>query len=267
MSTRWISALAFLALLLPTAAPAQEAVADTTPGQIHGPVVIVPGAPFAVTVEATYLQAAGHIRIRTATGRIIARQDVQPGTGGSFEFEDLVLEGAEDLLRPLRELGEPFLDLSGQVPFTAVHGSVRFSLSHYTTDEEIDTVIDVFPEIVASLRRLDYTVIGDVVNLASRLCDSAKQQRSGVLASAATVDAAGITAPKIMIRAWLVTRLLYRSGSTSWIPGRKSSARMTMAKKPPRRNMAKENHRYMVPMSLWLVLNNQRPKPLGGSSW
>jgi cysteine desulfurase len=40
------------------------------------------------------------------------------------------------------------------VPFTAVHGSVRFSLSHYTTDDEIDTVIEVFPEIVASLRRL-----------------------------------------------------------------------------------------------------------------
>ena len=43
---------------------------------------------------------------------------------------------------------------SMQVPFTAVHGSVRFSLSHYTTDVEIDTVIEVFPEIVASLRRL-----------------------------------------------------------------------------------------------------------------
>jgi len=41
-----------------------------------------------------------------------------------------------------------------KVPFTAVHGSVRFSLSHYTTDAEIDTVIEVFPEIVASLRRL-----------------------------------------------------------------------------------------------------------------
>ncbi len=40
------------------------------------------------------------------------------------------------------------------VPFTAVHGSVRFSLSHYTTDAEIDRVIEVFPEIVASLRRL-----------------------------------------------------------------------------------------------------------------
>ena len=40
------------------------------------------------------------------------------------------------------------------VPFTAVHGSVRFSLSRYTIDDEIDTVIEVFPEIVASLRRL-----------------------------------------------------------------------------------------------------------------
>jgi len=41
-----------------------------------------------------------------------------------------------------------------KVPFTAVHGSVRFSLSRYNTEEEIDTVIEVFPEIVASLRRL-----------------------------------------------------------------------------------------------------------------
>ena len=41
-----------------------------------------------------------------------------------------------------------------KVPFTAVHGSVRFSLSRYNTEGEIDTVIEVFPEIVASLRRL-----------------------------------------------------------------------------------------------------------------
>lgn len=40
------------------------------------------------------------------------------------------------------------------VPFTAVHGSVRFSLSRYTTEAEIDRVIEVFPPIVASLRRL-----------------------------------------------------------------------------------------------------------------
>ncbi len=40
------------------------------------------------------------------------------------------------------------------VPFTAVHGSVRFSLSRYTTDAEVDHVIEVFPAIVANLRRI-----------------------------------------------------------------------------------------------------------------
>jgi len=41
-----------------------------------------------------------------------------------------------------------------KIPFTAIHGSVRFSLSRYTTDAEIDRVIEVFPGIVDNLRRL-----------------------------------------------------------------------------------------------------------------
>jgi cysteine desulfurase len=41
-----------------------------------------------------------------------------------------------------------------KVPFTAVHGSVRFSLSRYNTEEDIDRIIEVFPEIVANLRKL-----------------------------------------------------------------------------------------------------------------
>ena len=41
-----------------------------------------------------------------------------------------------------------------KVPFTAIHGSVRFSLSRYTTETEIDRVIEVFPTIVTNLRRL-----------------------------------------------------------------------------------------------------------------
>jgi cysteine desulfurase len=40
------------------------------------------------------------------------------------------------------------------VPFTAIHGSIRFSLSRYNTDEDVDRIIEVFPEIVASLRKL-----------------------------------------------------------------------------------------------------------------
>ncbi len=41
-----------------------------------------------------------------------------------------------------------------KVPFTAVHGSVRFSLSRSNTDEDVDTIVRVFPDIVESLRRL-----------------------------------------------------------------------------------------------------------------
>ncbi len=38
------------------------------------------------------------------------------------------------------------------VPFTAAHGSIRFSLSRYTTEEEIDVVIDKLPPIIERLR-------------------------------------------------------------------------------------------------------------------
>lgn len=40
------------------------------------------------------------------------------------------------------------------IPYTAAHGTVRFSLSRYTTEAEVDRVIQVVPEIVAQLRRL-----------------------------------------------------------------------------------------------------------------
>jgi cysteine desulfurase len=40
------------------------------------------------------------------------------------------------------------------VPFTAMHGSVRFSLSRYTTKEEVEKVLEVFPAIVCNLRKI-----------------------------------------------------------------------------------------------------------------
>jgi cysteine desulfurase len=40
------------------------------------------------------------------------------------------------------------------VPFTMAHGSVRFSLSVYNTEEEVDFVIDKIPPIIARLREL-----------------------------------------------------------------------------------------------------------------
>jgi len=44
--------------------------------------------------------------------------------------------------------------LALHVPFTAVHGSVRFSLSRYNSEEDIDRIIEVFPRVVANLRNL-----------------------------------------------------------------------------------------------------------------
>jgi cysteine desulfurase len=40
------------------------------------------------------------------------------------------------------------------VPYTSIHGSVRFSLSRYTTDEDIDIVLEKLPGIIKELRRM-----------------------------------------------------------------------------------------------------------------
>lgn len=40
------------------------------------------------------------------------------------------------------------------VPFTAIHGSIRFSLSKYTTEAEIDYVTEVLPGIIEKIRNI-----------------------------------------------------------------------------------------------------------------
>lgn len=40
------------------------------------------------------------------------------------------------------------------VPFTCAHGSIRFSLSRFTTDAEIDAVIEALPPIISRLRQM-----------------------------------------------------------------------------------------------------------------
>jgi cysteine desulfurase len=52
------------------------------------------------------------------------------------------------------------------IPYTAAHGTVRFSLSRYNTPEEIERVIEAVPPIVAQLRKLSpyWGVDGPVEN-------------------------------------------------------------------------------------------------------
>jgi len=40
------------------------------------------------------------------------------------------------------------------IPFTAIHGSIRFSLSRYNTEAEIDKVSEIMPKIIKELREL-----------------------------------------------------------------------------------------------------------------
>ncbi len=47
------------------------------------------------------------------------------------------------------------------VPFTAAHGSIRFSLSVYNTEEEIDFVLEKMPGIIANLREMSPFWPGD----------------------------------------------------------------------------------------------------------
>jgi cysteine desulfurase len=49
------------------------------------------------------------------------------------------------------------------VPFTAVHGSVRFSLSRYNTEAEIDYVLEHMPRIVRKLRDISPFGQGDTL--------------------------------------------------------------------------------------------------------
>jgi len=40
------------------------------------------------------------------------------------------------------------------IPYTAAHGTIRFSLSVYNTEEEVDRVIAAVPPIIEQLRKL-----------------------------------------------------------------------------------------------------------------
>jgi cysteine desulfurase len=98
----------------------------------------------------------------TVNGNVLER--LPNTTNISFEY----VEGEAILLR-LNEYGicassgsacssgslEPSHVLRAMgIPFTAIHGSIRFSLSRYTTAEEINRVIDIMPGIIKDLRML-----------------------------------------------------------------------------------------------------------------
>ncbi len=109
--------------------------------------------------ESTLLRSCPDVRINGDVGSRLPNT-----TNLSFEY----VEGEAILLR-LNEFGvcassgsactsgslEPSHVLRAMgVPFTAIHGSIRFSLSRYNTEAEIDKVIEIMPAIIEDLRQL-----------------------------------------------------------------------------------------------------------------
>ena len=61
---------------------------------------------------------------------------------------------------------------------------------------------------------------------------------------------AGMIAPKIMMSACMVVKELNSCGSKNCSPGWNSSSRISIARKPPMKNIVHAKIRYIVPMSL-----------------
>lgn len=110
-------------------------------------------------LEQGLLSSCPHARVNGDTANRLPNT-----TNISFEY----IEGEAILLR-LNEYGicassgsactsgslEPSHVLRAMgVPYTAVHGSIRFSLSRYNSDRDIDTVLEVMPKIIRELREL-----------------------------------------------------------------------------------------------------------------
>ncbi|HYQ47567.1 MAG TPA: aminotransferase class V-fold PLP-dependent enzyme, partial [Thermodesulfovibrionales bacterium] len=117
-------------------------------------------------LEKELLRSCPNVRVN---GDITSR--LPNTTNVSFEY----IEGEAILLR-LNEYGicassgsactsgslEPSHVLRAMgVPYTAVHGSIRFSLSRYNTEKDIDLVLEVMPGIIRELRELSPFGRGD----------------------------------------------------------------------------------------------------------
>jgi cysteine desulfurase len=110
-------------------------------------------------LESTLIKTCPDVRVNGDAGSRLPNT-----TNVSFEY----VEGEAILLR-LNEYGvcassgsactsgslEPSHVLRAMgVPFTAIHGSIRFSLSRYNTEAEIDETVKIMPGIIDELRRL-----------------------------------------------------------------------------------------------------------------
>ncbi len=100
-----------------------------------------------------YIQVNGEGQPRLANTLNIACQYIE-GEGILYQLNEYGICASSGSACTSGSLDASHVLSAMDVPFTAMHGSVRFSLSRYTTEKDVDVLIDVFPGIVKSLRKL-----------------------------------------------------------------------------------------------------------------
>jgi len=103
--------------------------------------------------EIPHIQINGKGAPRLPNTTNVAAQYIE-GEGMLYQLDDVGICASSGSACTSGSLEPSHVLRAMDVSFTAVHGSVRFSLSRYNTDREIDKVIEVFPGIVESLRKL-----------------------------------------------------------------------------------------------------------------
>jgi cysteine desulfurase len=111
------------------------------------------------TLESALMQNISHVEINGAGAQRmpntlnVAVHFVE-GEGILYQLSELGICASSGSACTSGSLEPSHVLTAMNVPFTAKHGSVRFSLSRYTTEAEIDIVRKEFPKVIARLRRL-----------------------------------------------------------------------------------------------------------------
>lgn len=93
----------------------------------------------------------GDIENRTANTLNIAFEYVE-GEAILLKFNELGIAASTGSACSSGSLEPSHVMRAMNIPFTAAHGTVRFSLSRFTTDEEVDYVLEKVPPVIAELR-------------------------------------------------------------------------------------------------------------------
>ena len=106
---------------------------------------------FGILREVPNCFVTGDIENRTANTVNIAFEYVE-GEAILLKFNELGIAASTGSACSSGSLEPSYVMRAMNIPFTAAHGTVRFSLSRFTTEEEVDYVVEKVPEVIRELR-------------------------------------------------------------------------------------------------------------------